>query len=83
VRFDHGGPIAERPPLWVMKFTGDAYRMKPSAAAAGGASGAPALPPRPCPGSCNLSIVGCSLVMTYKYPLVGFTATMPQLAPPL
>src|SRR6202043_2042005 len=34
-------------------------------------------------GNSSLSSVGCSLVMTYKNPFSGFTATLPQFAPPL
>src|ERR1700683_3689249 len=105
VRLDQGGPIADRPPVCVMKLTGEVYRMKspagdatgagaagaaadapsggPPAGPPGGPPAGPPLPSRAGPGRNNLSSVGSSFVMTYKNPLVGFTATIPTLAPPL
>src|SRR5579862_10035118 len=59
-----------RPELTVMKFIGELYRVRPSSVFPGA-------------GGSSLSSVGCSLVMTYKNPFSGFTATPPQFAPPL
>src|SRR5690242_15054016 len=68
-----------RPELRVMKFSGELYRMKPSGSGGEG----PFSPALGGAGSSSLSSVGCSLVITYRNPFSGFTATPPQFAPPL
>src|SRR5260370_19147472 len=81
VSVDHGGPMDARPVLTVMKLMGALYRMNPSGSDE--ARAGPVSQAFTCAGSYSLSSVGSSLVIKYKNPFTGFTATLPHFAPPL